>query len=87
MVCRTGPACRTLPEWLAYRVIGGWWPSPPTVSPLLRRTVAKGGVLRAFGIAVLDVTATGIARIVVFGDPAWSRCSDCHGAVTSRSRE
>ena len=27
------------------------------------------GVLRAFGIAVLDVTATGIARIVVFGDP------------------
>jgi RNA polymerase sigma-70 factor (ECF subfamily) len=27
------------------------------------------GVLRAFGIAVLDVTATGIARIVVFGEP------------------
>jgi RNA polymerase sigma-70 factor (ECF subfamily) len=27
------------------------------------------GVLRAFGIALLDVTATGIARIVVFGDP------------------
>jgi RNA polymerase sigma-70 factor, ECF subfamily len=27
------------------------------------------GVLRAFGVAVLDVTATGIARIVVFGDP------------------
>jgi len=27
------------------------------------------GVLRAFGIAVLDVTATGIARVVVFGDP------------------
>jgi RNA polymerase sigma-70 factor (ECF subfamily) len=27
------------------------------------------GVLRAFGIAVLDVTATGIARIVVYGDP------------------
>ncbi|AGB24972.1 RNA polymerase sigma-70 factor, TIGR02960 family [Mycobacterium sp. JS623] len=27
------------------------------------------GVLRAFGIAVLDVTASGIARIVVFGDP------------------
>jgi RNA polymerase sigma-70 factor (ECF subfamily) len=27
------------------------------------------GVLRAFGIAVLDVTAAGIARIVVFGDP------------------
>jgi RNA polymerase sigma-70 factor (ECF subfamily) len=27
------------------------------------------GVLRAFGIAVLDLTATGIARIVVFGDP------------------
>jgi RNA polymerase sigma-70 factor (ECF subfamily) len=26
------------------------------------------GVLRAFGIAVLDVTATGIARIVVFGE-------------------
>jgi RNA polymerase sigma-70 factor (ECF subfamily) len=26
------------------------------------------GVLRAFGIAVLDMTATGIARIVVFGD-------------------
>jgi RNA polymerase sigma-70 factor (ECF subfamily) len=27
------------------------------------------GVLRAFGIAVLDVTAAGIARIAVFGDP------------------
>jgi RNA polymerase sigma-70 factor (ECF subfamily) len=27
------------------------------------------GVLRAFGIAVLDVTPAGIARIVVFGDP------------------
>jgi RNA polymerase sigma-70 factor (ECF subfamily) len=27
------------------------------------------GVLRAFGIAVLDVTKTGIARIVVYGDP------------------
>ena len=27
------------------------------------------GVLRAFGIAVLDMTATGITRIVVFGDP------------------
>jgi RNA polymerase sigma-70 factor (ECF subfamily) len=27
------------------------------------------GVLRAFGIAVLDVTAIGIARIIVFGDP------------------
>jgi RNA polymerase sigma-70 factor (ECF subfamily) len=27
------------------------------------------GVLRAFGIAVLDLTGTGIARIVVFGDP------------------
>jgi RNA polymerase sigma-70 factor (ECF subfamily) len=27
------------------------------------------GVLRAFGVAVLDVTATGIARIVVYGDP------------------
>ena len=27
------------------------------------------GVLRAFGIAMLDVTATGITRIVVFGDP------------------
>jgi RNA polymerase sigma-70 factor, ECF subfamily len=27
------------------------------------------GVLRAFGIAALDVTASGIARIVVFGDP------------------
>ena len=27
------------------------------------------GVLRAFGIAVLDVTAAGIARIVVFGEP------------------
>jgi RNA polymerase sigma-70 factor, ECF subfamily len=27
------------------------------------------GVLRAFGIAVLDVTAAGIARIVVYGDP------------------
>ncbi|HEX2399994.1 MAG TPA: RNA polymerase subunit sigma-70 [Mycobacterium sp.] len=26
-------------------------------------------VLRAFGVAVLDVTAAGIARIVVFGDP------------------
>ena len=26
-------------------------------------------VLRAFGIAVLEVTTTGIARIVVFGDP------------------
>jgi RNA polymerase sigma-70 factor, ECF subfamily len=29
----------------------------------------EDGVLRAFGIAVLDVTATGIARIVVFGEP------------------
>jgi RNA polymerase sigma-70 factor, ECF subfamily len=29
----------------------------------------EDGVLRAFGIAVLDVTADGIARIVVFGDP------------------
>ena len=29
----------------------------------------QDGVVRAFGIAVLDVTATGIARIVVFGDP------------------
>jgi RNA polymerase sigma-70 factor (ECF subfamily) len=27
------------------------------------------GALRAFGIAVLDMTATGIARIAVFGDP------------------
>ena len=27
------------------------------------------GVHRAFGLAVLTVTATGIARIVVFGDP------------------
>jgi len=27
------------------------------------------GVLRAFGIAALDVTASGIARIVVFGEP------------------
>jgi RNA polymerase sigma-70 factor (ECF subfamily) len=29
----------------------------------------EDGVLRAFGIAVLDVTAAGIARIVVFGEP------------------
>jgi RNA polymerase sigma-70 factor (ECF subfamily) len=29
----------------------------------------EDGVLRAFGIATLDVTASGIARIVVFGDP------------------
>ena len=29
----------------------------------------EDGVMRAFGIAVLDVTATGIARIVVFGEP------------------
>ena len=29
----------------------------------------EDGVLRAFGIAVLDVTAAGIVRIVVFGDP------------------
>jgi len=28
----------------------------------------EDGVLRAFGVAVLDVTAAGIARIVVFGD-------------------
>ena len=27
------------------------------------------GVHRAFGLAVLTVTGTGIARIVVFGDP------------------
>ena len=27
------------------------------------------GVHRAFGIAVLTATATGISRIVVFGDP------------------
>jgi RNA polymerase sigma-70 factor (ECF subfamily) len=27
------------------------------------------GALRAFGIAVLTATSTGIARIVVFGDP------------------
>jgi RNA polymerase sigma-70 factor (ECF subfamily) len=27
------------------------------------------GALQAFGIAVLTVTSTGIARIVVFGDP------------------
>jgi RNA polymerase sigma-70 factor (ECF subfamily) len=26
-------------------------------------------VLRAFGIALLDVTATGIKRIVVYGEP------------------
>jgi RNA polymerase sigma-70 factor, ECF subfamily len=37
----------------------------------------EDGVLRAFGIAVLDVTATGIARIVVFGEPGRSRCSVC----------
>jgi RNA polymerase sigma-70 factor (ECF subfamily) len=29
----------------------------------------EDGVMRAFGIAVLEVTAAGIARIVVFGDP------------------
>jgi RNA polymerase sigma-70 factor (ECF subfamily) len=29
----------------------------------------EDGVLRAFGIAALDVTSSGIARIVVFGDP------------------
>jgi len=29
----------------------------------------EDGVLRAFGIAVLDITAAGIARIVVFGEP------------------
>jgi RNA polymerase sigma-70 factor (ECF subfamily) len=29
----------------------------------------EDGVLRAFGIATLEVTAAGIARIVVFGDP------------------
>jgi RNA polymerase sigma-70 factor (ECF subfamily) len=29
----------------------------------------EDGVLRAFGIAALDLTASGIARIVVFGDP------------------
>jgi RNA polymerase sigma-70 factor, ECF subfamily len=29
------------------------------------------GGLRAFGVALLDVTATGIARIVVFGEPGW----------------
>ena len=29
----------------------------------------QDGVLRAFGIAVLEVTQSGIARIVVFGDP------------------
>jgi RNA polymerase sigma-70 factor (ECF subfamily) len=29
----------------------------------------EDGVLRAFGIAALDVTASGIARIVVFGEP------------------
>ena len=33
------------------------------------RPSAANGVLRAFGIALLDVTATGIARIVVYGDP------------------
>jgi RNA polymerase sigma-70 factor (ECF subfamily) len=27
------------------------------------------GVLRAFGIALLDVTTSGVRRIVVFGDP------------------
>jgi len=27
------------------------------------------GALQAFGVAVLTVTSTGIARIVVFGDP------------------
>jgi RNA polymerase sigma-70 factor (ECF subfamily) len=29
----------------------------------------EDGVLRAFGIAVVDVTVAGITRIVVFGDP------------------
>ncbi|HYZ68554.1 MAG TPA: hypothetical protein VE666_12275, partial [Mycobacterium sp.] len=29
----------------------------------------EDGVLRAFGIAVLEVSRSGIARIVVFGDP------------------
>ncbi|MDT5236311.1 MAG: polymerase sigma-70 factor, subfamily [Mycobacterium sp.] len=29
----------------------------------------EDGVMRAFGIAALDVTASGIARIVVFGEP------------------
>jgi RNA polymerase sigma-70 factor (ECF subfamily) len=29
----------------------------------------EDGVLRAFGIAVVEVTVSGIARIVVFGDP------------------
>jgi RNA polymerase sigma-70 factor (ECF subfamily) len=29
----------------------------------------EDGVLRAFGIAALDVTTTGIARIIVFGEP------------------
>jgi len=29
----------------------------------------EDGVMRAFGIALLDLTATGIARIVVYGDP------------------
>ena len=28
--------------------------------------------------AMLDVTAAGIARIIVLAIPAWSRCSICH---------
>ena len=38
----------------------------PAAAAYLRGT---DGVHRAFGLAVLTVTGTGIARIVVFGDP------------------
>ena len=37
----------------------------------------EDGVLRAFGIAVLDVTATGMAGSWCSVNPVLSRCSDC----------
>ena len=44
-----------------------WGNYLPRVYPTYLR--GTDGVHRAFGLAVLTVTGTGIARIVVFGDP------------------
>ncbi len=65
----------TCVAYLTTRVLGspGDWRMVPTsangqpaVAAYLR---GLDGAHRAFGVAVLSLTATGIARIVVFGDP------------------
>ena len=65
----------TCVPYIAAQVLGapGEWAMVPIAANRQPAAAAyhrdEDGTMRAFGIAVLDASAAGIARIVVFGDP------------------